>query len=514
VTTIRHPTVQRALDVLLSSELEPIVELVVRRAGDHTYEALAVDGRSVFRRRDEGTGWAFDVLEVDGRDPLGSQDVSCFAGSAAELAAQFPRRDANSYPFAHEQVAQVFDCDHAPDLVVLHTAAHHWADQGGHIGEHGSMDVVQARAPFVLGGKGVRRLGRQDRAVRLTDVAPTLAALLGLPEVGGVGLNGTWRDDARLARQDGDAMVDVLDLTDPPDHVFAFLLDGVNANVLHDAIDAGDVPNLARIADMGMTFGHGAFSSLPTVTLANHTTALTGCHPGHHGILHNAWWDRAGQHQIITNDASQWAVSMQHLRPGIETLHEAIRRVDPAAFTVSINEPCDRGAVYSTFELMRNGVRMGFPKTPEGLPHTTERFVRPFKDYGWYSQIDHHGLEQALGVLGGVYLGTDHPALPRFCWMNITVTDSAFHDGGPHSEVALGSLVDTDGRVGEILGLLERRGVLDRCAFALLADHGMEESDPRVTGDWDAALAAAGIDFRDEAYGFVYLEPGSPTRLV
>lgn len=33
-------------------------------------------------------------------------------------------------------------------------------------------------------------------------------------------------------------------------------------------------------------------SSLPTVTLANHTAILTGCHPGHHGILHNAWYDR------------------------------------------------------------------------------------------------------------------------------------------------------------------------------------------------------------------------------
>ena len=30
-------------------------------------------------------------------------------------------------------------------------------------------------------------------------------------------------------------------------------------------------------------------------------------------------------------------------------------------------------------------------------------------------------------------------------------------------------------------------------------------ADPSCTGDWDEALTEAGIPFRDEAYGFVYL---------
>jgi phosphonoacetate hydrolase len=39
----------------------------------------------------------------------------------------------------------------------------------------------------------------------------------------------------------------------------------------------------------------------------------------------------------------------------------------------------------------------------------------------------------------------------------------------------------------------------------LTADHGMQGSDPAVRGDWDAALEAAGVPFRDEANGFLYL---------
>ncbi len=63
---------------------------------------------------------------------------------------------------------------------MIHSAAHNWEDQGGHLGEHGSIGVVQARAPFVIGGKGVRKLGIAPLGARLVDVAPTIAALLGL----------------------------------------------------------------------------------------------------------------------------------------------------------------------------------------------------------------------------------------------------------------------------------------------------------------------------------------------
>ncbi len=512
--TDRGPTtIDEALAVLLRADLEPIVELVAYRRGDR-YVAHAVDGRVEFARHDDAHGWSFEDVAVEGRHPLAITDPARFAGVDAELRELHPRRDHNAYPNAYEQLAQLFDSPHAPDLVVFHTAAHHWADQGGHIGEHGSIDVIQARAPFVLAGCGVRRQGQVPRSIRLTDVAPTLAALLGLPEIGGVGLNGAPRLDALLARQDGDPALDLLDL-DPdqrPDHVVCFLLDGTNANVLYDAIAAGEVPHLARIAALGTTLEHGAISSVPTITLANHTTALTGVHPGHHGVLHNAWWDRANGRQIITNDPSQWATAMANLVPGVETLHEAIHRHDPDAFTVSVNEFCDRGASWSTFELMRSGRRMSFPKVPDDLPFTTERFVRPFKDYAWYSRVDHHGMEQAVGVLRGRYLDDEFTQVPRFLWVNISLTDSAMHEGGPHSEIARASLIDTDGRIGAVLDALEERGVFDRTAFCILADHGMEQSDPSCTGDWDAALVEAGLDVRDEAYGFLYLNPGSPDR--
>jgi hypothetical protein len=480
---------EAALDVLLDRALEPIVDMVCTHRDD-AYEALSADGRVVFRR----AGGGFEVLKVEGVDPLADQSTERFAPLAEERAHPSPHRSVNAYPHAFDHIAQLFDASAAPDLCVIHSAAHNWEDQGGHLGEHGSLGVVQARAPFVLAGKGVRRLGLVPRAARLVDVAPTLCELIGCTPLA---------DDRYLPVQDGVVQRDVLDPNERPDHVVGFLFDGTNANVLYDMAARGEAPNVARLIEMGVGFGHGAMASLPTVTLANHTTIITGAHPGHHGVLHNAWFDRARGEQVITNSSRTWPWAMQHLYDGVETIHHAVHRTWPDAFTASVNEPCDPGADYSTFDFFRRGDVPPIPDDPFGLPHTTERFVRPSKDYSWSSVVDHMGLEQAVGIVEGHYRDTSYP-LPRFLWCNFTLTDSAMHEGGPYSEIAAASIRDSDARVGAVLDALDRRGVLDNCAFALVADHGMEQNDPGCGGDWDVALREAGFDIRDEAYGFLY----------
>jgi phosphonoacetate hydrolase len=483
---------EAALDVLLDAGLDPIVDMVCT-ARDGAYEALTHDGRVTFRRLDDGT---FERASVEGRDPLADQSTAKFTPLSEERAHPFPARSENAYPHAFEQIAQLFDAPAAPDLCVLHSAAHNWEDQGGHLGEHGSLGLVQARAPFVLGGKGVRKLGPVPQSARMVDVAPTICALLGVAPIDG-------KEGRYLPVQDGNALTDLLEPDERPRYVVGFLFDGTNANVLYDMAARGEAPNVARLIEMGAALQHGALASLPTVTLANHTTIITGAHPGHHGILNNAWFDRAAGQQVITNSSATWPWSMQYMFPGVETIHHAVHRTWPDAFTASVNEPCDTGADYSTFDFFRRGEVPPIPKDPFGLPHTTERFVRPSKDYSWSSIVDHMGVDQALGIVHGNYRDVSYPT-PRFMWCNFTLTDAAMHEGGPYSEMAAASVRDSDGRIGEILAALEQSGVFDECAFALVADHGMEQNDPTCRGDWDVALRSAGIEARDEAYGFLY----------
>lgn len=511
---MRHPDhhqpdpvqVGAAQAVLAAPELEPIVDMVLTADADG-YEVASARGRTRFHRVPAGHGWRFEVDLVEGEDPIANQDPAHLSPLAEERRHPQPRGEANAYPFAHEQIAQLFDSPAAPDLCVIHSSAHNWEDEGGHRGEHGSLDVVQARAPFVLAGAGVRRRGVVPEACRLIDVAPTVAALLGVAPVEGVGQNGGSRPGALLRRQDGEVQHQVLDLDGQgtAEHVVGFLFDGTNANVLHELVERGDAPNVARLIEMGTSFGHGAMSSLPTVTLANHTSILTGAMPGHHGILHNAWWDRAGAKQVITNSPETWAWAMETLEDDVETLFEAVARTWPDDVTLCVNEPCDRGAWFSTLGMMRGGDAPDRPPGPDELPFSTERFVRPVKDYRRSSRMDHTAVDQAVALWGGRYRDLELP-LPRFTWVNFSLTDAAFHEGGPYSEIARASVRDTDARMGAVLDAVEASGAWDRTAFFLVADHGMEESDPAVTGSWADALDGMGVPYRDEAYGFLYLD--------
>jgi phosphonoacetate hydrolase len=492
VHSSRHDRLEAVIAALLDPALEPIVDMVVTR-DDSGYEARALDGAVRFRRDPDGAGPHYTELHVEGRNPLGDTATDRFPTLVAERATPWPTRREQSYPHAHDQVAQLFDHPAAPDIVCLHTAAHNWEDHGGERGEHGSLGIVQVRAPFVLAGAGVAQLGSVPRSCRLVDVAPTILALLGARSGDGGQL---------LARQDGRVLADLIDDgAPPPEHVVGFLWDGSNANVLYDLVARGEAPNLARLVDGGTVMGHGAMASLPSVTLANHTTILTGTHPGHHGVLHNAWYDRSTGEQIITNSPATWPWAMRSLAASTETIHQAVHRYWPGAHTVSVNEPCDVGADRSTFADLRAGRELARPPRADELPFTTERFVRPHKSYAWSSRVDHSGMTQAMDAWAGA------APLPRFCFVNFTLTDAAFHQGGPYSEIATASVRDTDARMGRVLDAVERAGAWDRTAFFVVADHGMEDSNPAVTGNWSIALDACGVPYRDEAYGFIYVDP-------
>ncbi|MCC5950827.1 MAG: alkaline phosphatase family protein [Acidimicrobiia bacterium] len=496
--------VDRARVALLDPSMAHIVDMVLEADGTE-YLASSAEGSVRFTAGAAGSGWDISVVAVEGENPVAHQAAGHLAPLDAERADPAPTRDQNSYPMAYEQVVQLFDSPAAPDLVAIHTGAHNWEDQGGHRGEHGSIGVVQARAPFVIAGAGVRQEGMVASACSVVDIAPTVLALLGAEPTTGVARNGSRRDDAYLARQDGDVLDEVLDGS-APEHVVGFLIDGTNANVLHDMVARGEAPNIARLMEMGSTFGHGAISALPTVTLANHTSILTGCFPGHHGILHNAWYDRRRGEQIITNSPAHWMTSMQHLSPEVESLYSAVKRHFPGSLAVSINEPCDAGADYSIFELFRTGAEIPTAPPTAELPDATERFVRPSKDYKTASKIDHTSVDQACGIWSGHYRGTEWP-VPKFTWVNFTLTDAAFHEGGPYSDIAAASVHDTDARIGRVLEAVEASGAWDRTAFFVTADHGMQESDPSCTGNWADALDESGVDYRDEGYSFIYVNP-------
>jgi phosphonoacetate hydrolase len=138
----------------------------------------------------------------------------------------------------------------------------------------------------------------------------------------------------------------------------------------------------------------------------------------------------------------------------------------------------------------------------------TAEFAGASQAYKWGSTVDASAVAQATALLRGGFAGTDCRN-PTFFWVNTSLTDAASHEAGPHSEMARAAVGDTDARVGEILAVARENLDFSKTTVFVLADHGMEMNDPDITGDWGDALRDAGLNFRDEASGFLYFGCGS-----
>ncbi|MFP5333952.1 MAG: alkaline phosphatase family protein [Actinomycetes bacterium] len=440
-----------------------------------------------------------------GDDPVADTDPMAFLPYDRELADPCPDNARNAYPYATERLLSLFgDADRSPDLAVVHTPRHYFPDEGGHAGEHGSLDVVQSRAPLLVSGAGAVAAGTVDDHARLVDVGPTMAAAAGVPAEHLVDADGRPLDGRVLTQ-----------LVEPGRrHVVGVLWDGAHCGELLAMAERGELPGVARLLERGTALRGGAVAEFPSVTLTNHTSILTGVGPGRHGVLGNVFHDRRTGERVVPNDAATWHRSAEWLEPGVRTVFEllAAHRGDLAVPSASVNEAIDRGAAFSTMAMIRaSGSESGAAGLGDRLPdpatsaflgergHLTDGY------YSWATQVDDVALQLVLQLWESV------AQAPALTWWANTVTDAGHHAGGPRSAVARDAFRDADRRLQAFIDRLDRLGVTDDVTFLLTADHGFEAADPTCTGSWGPALAAAldplGATWRDEGPGFVYVDP-------
>ena len=409
----------------------------------------------------------------------------------------------NSYPDAASRILSLFaDPSRSPDVAVMHTPGHFFPDQGGHVGEHGSLDVIQSRAPLLLSGRGIAARGIVDRHARLVDVGPTLAAMAGVP-------NGDLRDAAGDPLDGGALTAYLGGETCAQPRVIGILWDGAHCGDLLHLAESGELPGVARLIESGVALRGGAVAQFPSVTLTNHTSILTGLGPGRHGILGNVFYDRTTGERVVANNSSTWHRSAEWLRPAVRTIFEMVNSIAPhsdSPRTGCVNEAVDRGAEYSTMAMIRkSGDASGAAGLENQLPdahasvHLHDKSHLQDSYFAWATQVDDHGLEQMRQLWASLL------SAPRLTWWANVVTDAGHHAGGPRSDVARDSLRDSDSRLVSFLEHLDALGVTDQVTFLLTADHGFERSEPTTTGSWRPALERLGIPFRDEGPGFIYL---------
>ncbi len=477
--------------VLTDPSLVAVVDTVVRRSHDG-YRAASTSGAVEFRR----TGDGIEILAEEGDNPLRNQRTDERVALADEEAEPWNRLGDHSTPYAMESIAQYFDSAHAPDVAIMHSPTHRFH---GNAGEHGSLGASQARGPLIAAGPGIAARGVVPEHLRGVDVAPTLAALMGLPPIQGHDGLGNPRSNTRLRVQDGQECRELLDPDTRPDHVVVFLWDGVNINTLHDEAASGSAPNVAALIERGTSYRHGALASLPTATLGNHMTQSTGVLPGRSGVLHNTWYDRTNRKVIDLLDLAQMISARDYLRTDIETLHEAVHRVDPTARTATTYEYGDRGADFSTYALMSEGKPVPVGTDEEKRRHRTAEFM-DHPQYHLMSAVDGHSISQARRIWR-----SELGSLPRFSWFTLNLPDAAGHANGPASEMARAAIHDTDARMGDAIEEIERSGAIGRTAIVLLADHGMQQIAGGESVDLSLVLKDAGVSHQMIDKQYVYL---------
>jgi hypothetical protein len=481
---------------------------------DGAYEVWAQRGMIRFERRfAEGGGFDYQVIEQIGENPVGNQDRKALATIDEELAASrasgFPGIDANtayvepehnSYPFAYERIAQLFDSPNAPDLVI-NPKAYAFGRQPG---QHGALDAIQARSPLIFSGPGIKQGMLTDAASRQIDIAPTIAKLCGFPLIDGADITGRTSSergvgpDVYLRRQDGQALDEIIDPEGSrrPERVYIFLLDGQSNTELKYRLaeDADAIPHLRRLIRQGTMFDYGSFTNFPSITWPSHNAIGTGAWGGHHDIVNPTYYLRETR-EVVTPQGQQFDTA-KFLGDGVETLYEAFHRVFgpwqgmTGAFTASIHEPCTRGADHATLERRVIGDRDRLREVTHRYAGDTNPKWQADEQRGAHAEsvVETRGLAQTIVL----YTDETHPP-PKFMFHEMPLTDGVGHDYGPHSEGQRAALDEADMRIGRILDTLEAQGLLEDTLFIVTTDHGMAPTDASLKATQVCAVTDAGV---------------------
>jgi hypothetical protein len=500
------------LALLADPEVAAQMDLVLTwRAGEGdapgAYEVWSARGLVRFRRvlTDDGR-IDFELLEVVGENPLARQDPHALRTLAEEKAAAaasgFSADDAarrfiapaqQSYPFAYERVAQLFDSPNAPDLAI---SPRDWC-QGLQPGTHGALHVRQSRAPLWLSGPGVR-WGVHELAVRAVDIAPTCLAALGFPKIDGADASGRTAGergvapDVLLARQDGRVLDEILEKSgNPPRRLYIFLLDGLHQTELEERLarEPEALPALRRLRERAAVIASGSIVTFPSITWPSHTTIGTGTWCGHHDVVNPTYYLREKRETV--SPQGQQVRTEGFANGGVESLAEAFHRVRPGSLTAAIHAPFGRSARHAVLE----GRNLGERARLKALTLELAADQNPrWKADGFEGVIDESVLDtRGLAQVIELFTREDLPP-PDFVYHELTLTDGAGHDYGPHGAGLRDALDESDRRIGRVLDLLDSLGLLEETLFVVTADHGMAPQDVSLRANPAAHVTRAGLE--------------------
>ena len=532
----------------------------------------AVEEGYVIFERHPGDGMAapeFEIVDQGGVNPLEHTDPRALAAyeefletgvnpndvsyldqgySSTDSRVGFVPPEQMHYPFAMERIAQNFDDPRAGDFMLVPAS---WSTGG--FSTHGNLGSLQSRAPLVMMGPGIRsaadvdgddalynvdELGDGDEtllideAVRQVDIAPTVAAALGVEQTTGVGPDLRISDEVYLRWQDGrvleevftDDAIDAIEQGEPvAERAVVIINDGLtNTELLFQVLSEEDDFGVDFYREMfrsGLAFEYGSISNFPSNTFPGHNTVGSGVWAGHHGVVDNRFWDReeavAGT-PIGDLFETEELFGSAHQNLPVETLYEAVERsfgtLDDGVFTASINEPSTRGADFASLEYREEPGGFELSSDSDEIQVGDQTFEMPPATVDDYTGVMDNISMQMITELfqDHVERGEDEGLpIPAFTYMNMASTDTYGHQYGPHGDFERYDVISaTNERMMPLLEMFEKLEIDDSTLVVLTADHGMELQDTSRSSSRGAALNEAGVQARREGFFYYFKDLG------
>jgi len=229
------------------------------------------------------------------------------------------------------------------------------------------------------------------------------------------------------------------------DGAIIFFVDGVNPFIFQDMLQAGELPAIQKhFVDRGL-YAPRAVANIPSVTLANETSLVTGLYPGHHGITGINWFDR---NRLLWRDYETIAQK--------NTLDN-----DYTAATIYECFP-DRTTVCMFFQAHRGATKFIENWTSAGPPFF----------FGWYEFVDRLTLSR-FNIL--IDVARKRREFPAITIAYLLAPDFRAYQSGVDSKSYRDALRHTDRQIGRVLQDLKKADLLEKLHLALVSDHGLTE---------------------------------------
>jgi len=226
-----------------------------------------------------------------------------------------------------------------------------------------------------------------------------------------------------------------------------FFVDGVNTQVFDAMLQAGRLPMIRKYFVERGLYATRCVANIPSVTLANETSFVTGVFPGRHGITGIKWFDR---NRLFWRNYEE--INQKNTLDGDYITPTIYERLGDAT-TMSLFFQAHRGAT----KFVENW-------TSAGPPYF----------FGWYDLVDRLSLWR-FGIVSQV--ARQRGAFPIVTIAYMLWPDMEAYRSGVATAVYEEALEHTDAQIGRVLRDLESAGRLDRTVIVLTSDHGMDDVD-------------------------------------